>query len=433
MIGLYIAYTIPIFLRWRMGDAFEPGPWTLGAKYKWVNLIAFVWVALCVVIFCLPFTPAGVFFKHGFSWSAVNYAPLVTIGVMVAVTIWYVVSARNTFKGPIRTIDARRGRRRRSPSREPGLRLSRRWLSLRALQSSPPPRRCSRRCRAPASRRSMRRCAGAGGASGVARARARRAGGALHALADALAAHHEELALLEARNAGKPIADARGEMGMVVDTFRYYAGAPERLLGDTIPVAGGAGVHRARAARRRRPDRALELPADDRRLEARARARRRQHGRAQAGGADAADARCASPRSRSRPGSRTASSTSSSAPAARAAQRLVEHPDVAKIAFTGSTEVGRSIAAGAAATIKRVTLELGGKSPNLVFADADLEAAAAAAPMAVFGNAGQDCCARSRILVQAAGAGPRSWRCSSRTWARSGSAIRSTRRPRWGR
>ena len=73
---------------------------------------------------------------------------------------------------------------------------------------------------------------------------------------------------------------------------------------------------------------------------------------------------------------------------------------MAKIAFTGSTEVGRSIAAGAAATIKRVTLELGGKSPNLVFADADLEAAAAAAPMAVFGNAGQDCCARSRILVQ---------------------------------
>jgi betaine-aldehyde dehydrogenase len=82
-------------------------------------------------------------------------------------------------------------------------------------------------------------------------------------------------------------------------------------------------------------------------------------------------------------------------------RRLVEHPDVAKIAFTGSTEVGRSIAAGAAATIKRVTLELGGKSPNIIFADADLEAAAASAPGAVFGNAGQDCCARSRILVQA--------------------------------
>ena len=86
-------------------------------------------------------------------------------------------------------------------------------------------------------------------------------------------------------------------------------------------------------------------------------------------------------------------------------QRLVEHPDVAKVAFTGSTEVGRSIAAGAAQTIKRVTLELGGKSANVVFADADIQAAAAAAPGAVFGNAGQDCCARSRILVERVGAG----------------------------
>jgi len=81
-------------------------------------------------------------------------------------------------------------------------------------------------------------------------------------------------------------------------------------------------------------------------------------------------------------------------------ERLVEHPQVAKIAFTGSTEVGRRIAAQAAATIKRVTLELGGKSASVVFADADLEAAAAAAPGAVFGNAGQDCCARARILVE---------------------------------
>ena len=120
-------------------------------------------------------------------------------------------------------------------------------------------------------------------------------------------------------------------------------------------------------------------------------------------------------------------------PGAVCGQRLVEHPDVAKIAFTGSTEVGRSIAAGAAATIKRVTLELGGKSPNLVFADADLEAAAAAAPSAVFGNAGQDCCARSRILVQASVL-DEFMGCSSRRgrW-RSGSATRSTRRPRWGR
>jgi len=81
-------------------------------------------------------------------------------------------------------------------------------------------------------------------------------------------------------------------------------------------------------------------------------------------------------------------------------QRLVEHPGVAKIAFTGSTEVGRGIMRGAAGTVKRVTLELGGKSANVVFADADLRAAAAAAPLAVFGNAGQDCCARSRILVE---------------------------------
>jgi len=81
-------------------------------------------------------------------------------------------------------------------------------------------------------------------------------------------------------------------------------------------------------------------------------------------------------------------------------KRLVEHPDVAKIAFTGSTAVGRGVAAGAAGTIKRVTLELGGKSANVIFADADMEQAAAAAPVAVFGNAGQDCCARSRILVE---------------------------------
>ena len=81
-------------------------------------------------------------------------------------------------------------------------------------------------------------------------------------------------------------------------------------------------------------------------------------------------------------------------------QRLIEHPDVAKIGFTGSTEVGRLVMQGAAETIKRVTLELGGKSANVVFADADLERAAAAAPYAVFDNAGQDCCARSRILVE---------------------------------
>jgi acyl-CoA reductase-like NAD-dependent aldehyde dehydrogenase len=84
-----------------------------------------------------------------------------------------------------------------------------------------------------------------------------------------------------------------------------------------------------------------------------------------------------------------------------AGARLVEHPDVAKIVFTGSTEVGKEIAAKAGRQVKRVTLELGGKSANIVFADADLEQAAATAPYGVFDNAGQDCCARSRILVQA--------------------------------
>jgi betaine-aldehyde dehydrogenase len=79
---------------------------------------------------------------------------------------------------------------------------------------------------------------------------------------------------------------------------------------------------------------------------------------------------------------------------------MVEHPDINKIAFTGSTEVGRGIAEGAAGTIKRVTLELGGKSAAVVFADADIDKAAASIPYAVFGNAGQDCCARSRILVE---------------------------------
>jgi amino acid transporter len=105
VIGLYIAYTIPVFLRWRAGDNFQSGSWTLGNKYKWVNPIAFVWVAICVVIFCLPFEPAGVFFKSGFTWSSVNYAPIVTIATILAVTIWYVTSAKRSFKGPIRTIE----------------------------------------------------------------------------------------------------------------------------------------------------------------------------------------------------------------------------------------------------------------------------------------------------------------------------------------
>jgi acyl-CoA reductase-like NAD-dependent aldehyde dehydrogenase len=221
----------------------------------------------------------------------------------------------------------------------------------------------------------------------------------LHRLADALDAKKEDLARLEARNAGKPIGDARGEMGMVVDTYRYYAGAPERLLGKTIPVAGGidmtfreplgvvglivpwnfplviaswkvapalaAGNTIVLKPAELTPLTALELEKIA--LEA---------------------------------GLPEGVLNVVAGPGRTCGQRLVEHPDVAKIAFTGSTEVGRRIAEGAAATIKRVTLELGGKSANVIFADADLQKAADSAPMAVFGNSGQDCCARSRILVE---------------------------------
>jgi betaine-aldehyde dehydrogenase len=221
----------------------------------------------------------------------------------------------------------------------------------------------------------------------------------IHRLADAIAERHEELATLEARNAGKPIGDARGEIGMVVETFRYYAGAPERLLGNTIPVAGGVDM----TFREPLGVVGLIVPWNFPLVIA---------------SWKVAPALAAGNTVVLKPAELTPLSAVElervaleaglpegvlnvvSGPGSVCGARLVEHPDVAKIAFTGSTEVGRGIAAGAAATIKRVTLELGGKSANLVFADADLEAAAAAAPLAVFGNAGQDCCARSRILVE---------------------------------
>jgi amino acid transporter len=104
VIGLYIAYVIPIYLRWRQGDAFAPGPWNNGGKYKWMNPFATVWVAIITVIFILPTTPAGTPFRDEFSWSSVNYAPLVTGGVMLAVGIWWLVSAKHTFTGPRHTI-----------------------------------------------------------------------------------------------------------------------------------------------------------------------------------------------------------------------------------------------------------------------------------------------------------------------------------------
>src|SRR5829696_28981 len=105
VIGLYIAYAIPIYLRWHQGDAFKPGPWNNGRKYKWMNLVATLWVGLITVIFCLPFTPAAVPWNDAFDWNAVNYAPLTVGGLILAVGIWWVVSARHTFTGPVRTIE----------------------------------------------------------------------------------------------------------------------------------------------------------------------------------------------------------------------------------------------------------------------------------------------------------------------------------------
>ncbi len=221
----------------------------------------------------------------------------------------------------------------------------------------------------------------------------------LAALAERLDDERERLAELEMRNAGKPIGDARAEMGMVVDTFAYYAGAPERLLGDTIPVAGGVDLTFREplgvvglivpwnfplviASWKLAPALAagntvVLKPAELTPLTALAFARLAEEAGIPPGVVNVL-----------------------AGPGRVVGRRLVEHPRVAKIAFTGSTEIGREVMRGAAATVKRVTLELGGKSANVVFADADLQAAAAAAPLACFGNAGQDCCARSRILVE---------------------------------
>jgi betaine-aldehyde dehydrogenase len=223
----------------------------------------------------------------------------------------------------------------------------------------------------------------------------------LRRLADAIAERGDEIATLEARNVGKPIADARGEVAFVVDVFEYYAGAPQRLVGETIPVAGGIdmtfreplgvvglvtpwnfpfAIASWKVAPALAAGNAVVLkPAELTPLTALELER------------IALDA-----------GLPEGVLNVVSGPGSVVGDRLVRHPEVAKVAVTGSTDVGRGIARIASETIKRVTLELGGKSANVVFADADLERAAAAAPLAVFANAGQDCCARSRILVERA-------------------------------
>jgi betaine-aldehyde dehydrogenase len=221
----------------------------------------------------------------------------------------------------------------------------------------------------------------------------------LRRLASLVEEHAEELALLETRNVGKPISDSRGEVGMVAEVFHFYAGAVDKHHGETIPVAGGVDLtfHEPLGVVGLIVPWNFPLNISSWKL-----------GPALAcGNAVVLKPAELTPLSALRlaelvleAGIPEGVVNVLAGPGRVVGQRLAEHADVAKIGFTGSTEVGRGVMQAAAGTIKRVTLELGGKSANVVFADADLERAAAAAPSAVFGNAGQDCCARSRILVE---------------------------------
>ncbi|GAB2570169.1 aldehyde dehydrogenase family protein [Kribbella endophytica] len=221
----------------------------------------------------------------------------------------------------------------------------------------------------------------------------------LRRFADAVDADLENLAALEVENAGHTIGNARWEAGNVRDVLHYYSAAPERLFGRQIPVAGGIdltvaeplgvvgvivpwnfpmpiagwGFAPALAAGNTVVLKPAELtPLTAIRL-----------------GELALEAGIPPGVLEIVPGAGKV-----------VGQRFVTHPAVRKVVFTGSTGVGKQVMAGCADQVKRVTLELGGKSANVVFADADLEKAAAQAPYGVFDNAGQDCCARSRILVE---------------------------------
>jgi len=222
---------------------------------------------------------------------------------------------------------------------------------------------------------------------------------ALRRFAAAVDTAVEELAWLEVRNSGHPITQARWEAGHVRDVLTYYSAVPERLLGAQIPVAGGIdvtfldpigvvgiivpwnfpmtiaawGFAPALAA----GNAVLLKPAEWTPLTAIRLGELAVESGLPAGLFQVLPGR-----------------------GPVVGDRFVTHPDVRKVVFTGSTAVGKRVMAGCAEQVKAVTLELGGKSANIVFADADLEKAAATAPYAVFDNAGQDCCARSRILVQ---------------------------------
>jgi len=221
----------------------------------------------------------------------------------------------------------------------------------------------------------------------------------LRAFAAKIDEHVEELAGLEVACAGHPIGQARWEAGNVRDVLDYYSGAPERLFGRQIPVPGGLDVTFQEplgvvgvivpwnfpmpvlgwgmAPALAPGNTVIVKPAEATPLTARRI------------GLLALEAGLPEGVLQVVPGEGPV-----------AGRRLVEHPGVRKIVFTGSTRVGKQIMTACATHVKRLTLELGGKSANIVFADADLAKAAASAPYAVFDNAGQDCCARSRVLVQ---------------------------------
>lgn len=221
----------------------------------------------------------------------------------------------------------------------------------------------------------------------------------LRRFSDVVREHAEELAQLEVANAGHTIGNARWEANNVANVLAYYAGAPERLFGRQIPVAGGLDVTFQEPIGVVGIIVPWNFPMPI----------------AGWGFAPALAAGCTvvlkpaevTPLTAVRLGELALEAgipegvfTVITGKGSVVGQRFVDHPLVRKIVFTGSTEVGEGIMAGAAKQVKRVTLELGGKSANIIFADSDLEKAAATAPYGVFDNAGQDCCARSRILVQ---------------------------------
>ena len=225
-------------------------------------------------------------------------------------------------------------------------------------------------------------------------------GRVMHRFAGLVEEHAEELAQIESRNVGMPISDARGQLSMIVDVIRYYAGAVDKFFGNTIPVERDGIVLTFRE-----PIGVVGLITP-------------WNFPLNIANWKAAPALAAGNTVVLKPASLTPLSVLRYAelaveagmppgtlnvvpgPGSTVGDALVTHPGVGKIGFTGSTEVGASIARKAADTIKRVTLELGGKSACVVFADADLEKAGRLAPFGVFENCGQDCCARSRLIVE---------------------------------